>query len=117
MPDKFNIANLINLAKSTPLKAKIKAVFVILLCLTIIILTCIVRMQFSLNARNAVTIDDQEEKIAELMDKRGKLTLTQLSHHFPEVSQMTLRRDLLVLEQEGRLIRIGGGAMSVKEVQ
>lgn len=60
---------------------------------------------------------DRIEKIAELMDKRGKLSLKQLSTHFPDVSQMTLRRDLLILEKEGRLIRIGGGAMSVKEVQ
>lgn len=57
------------------------------------------------------------EKIAALLDKRGKLSLQQLSTHFPEVSQMTLRRDLLALETEGRIIRIGGGAMSVKEVQ
>ncbi len=57
------------------------------------------------------------EEIAELLDKRGKLTLEQLDDYFPRVSQMTLRRDLLLLEQEGRIIRVRGGAMSVKEVQ
>ena len=57
------------------------------------------------------------EEIAELMDKRGKLTLKQLDSFFPDVSQMTLRRDLLQLEQAGRIIRVRGGAMSVKEVQ
>ncbi len=57
------------------------------------------------------------EKIAELLDKRGKLTLEQLEEYFPRVSQMTLRRDLFQLEEEGRIIRIRGGAMSVKEVQ
>ena len=57
------------------------------------------------------------EEIAELLDKRGKLTLEQLDEHFPNVSQMTIRRDLLQLEQEGRVIRVRGGAMSVKEVQ
>lgn len=60
---------------------------------------------------------DRIEAIAELLDKRGKLTLTQLGMFFPNVSQMTLRRDLLQLEQGGRIIRVRGGAMSVKEVQ
>ena len=40
-------------------------------------------------------------EIAELLDKRGKLTLEQLAEYFPGVSQMTLRRDLLQLEKEG----------------
>ena len=37
---------------------------------------------------------DRVEEIAELLDKRGKLTLEQLDDYFPHVSQMTLRRDL-----------------------
>ena len=57
------------------------------------------------------------EEIAELLDKRGKLTLEQLEEYFPNVSQMTLRRDLFQLEEEGKIIRVRGGAMSVKEVQ
>ena len=60
---------------------------------------------------------DRIEEIADLLDKRGKLTLEQLDGFFPHVSQMTLRRDLLQLEQAGRIIRVRGGAMSVKEVQ
>lgn len=57
------------------------------------------------------------ELIAELLDKRGKLTLEQLEIAFPSVSQMTLRRDLQQLEADGRIIRVRGGAMSVKEIQ
>ena len=57
------------------------------------------------------------EEVAELLDKRGKMTLEQLEEAFPDVSQMTLRRDLSQLEEDGRVIRIRGGAMSVKEVQ
>lgn len=60
---------------------------------------------------------DRIEEIAELLDKRGRLTLEQLDEYFPNVSQMTLRRDMLQLEQAGRIIRVRGGAMSVKEVQ
>ena len=57
------------------------------------------------------------EEIAEILDKRGKMSLEQLEESFPSVSQMTLRRDLCQLEKDGRVIRIRGGAMSVKEVQ
>ena len=57
------------------------------------------------------------EEIAEILDKRGKMTLEQLEKEFPNVSQMTLRRDLYKLEEDKRIIRIRGGAMSVKEVQ
>ena len=57
------------------------------------------------------------EEIAEILDKRGKMTLEQLEEVFPSVSQMTLRRDLFKLEEDGRIIRVRGGAMSVKEVQ
>ena len=56
-------------------------------------------------------------EIAELLDKRGKLSLEQLEEYFPNVSQMTLRRDLFQLEEEGKIIRVRGGAMSVREVQ
>ena len=57
------------------------------------------------------------EKIADLIDKRGKVSLKQLTDYFPRVSQMTLRRDLLTLEEQGKIIRVRGGAMSVKDVQ
>ena len=57
------------------------------------------------------------EEIAEILDKRGRMTLEQLEEVFPNVSQMTLRRDLFQLEEDGRVIRIRSGAMSVKEVQ
>ena len=57
------------------------------------------------------------EEIADLIDKRGKMSLTQLEEFFPHTSPMTLRRDLLFLEQAGKVIRVRGGAMSVKDVQ
>lgn len=56
-------------------------------------------------------------EIADLLDRRGKMTLEQLAEQFPNVSQMTLRRDLAQLECENRIIRIRGGAMSVREVE
>jgi DeoR family transcriptional regulator of aga operon len=61
--------------------------------------------------------NDRIEAIAELLDKRGKLSLKQLNSYFPNVSEMTLRRDLLVLEKGNRVVRIRGGAMSVNEIK
>ena len=60
---------------------------------------------------------DRISEIAELIDKRGKLSLKQLGEYFPNVSLMTLRRDLFLLEEQGKIIRVRGGAMSVKDVQ
>ncbi len=60
---------------------------------------------------------DRIAEIAELLDKRGKLSLKQLEEYFPGVSQMTLRRDLFQLELDGKIIRVRGGAMSVREVE
>ena len=57
---------------------------------------------------------DRISEIAELLDKRGRMTFDQLEEHFPNVSQMTLRRDLFQLEEEGKVIRVRGGAMSVR---
>ena len=57
------------------------------------------------------------EQIAALIDKRGLLTLPQLAEFFPKVSEMTLRRDLFQLEAEGRIVRVRGGAKSIKDLQ
>lgn len=57
------------------------------------------------------------EEIARTLEKNGKMSLEELGAQFPDVSDMTLRRDLLQLEQERRVIRVRGGAMSVLEVQ
>ena len=57
------------------------------------------------------------EKIAELVDKRGVISLSEIGEFFPKVSEMTLRRDLLALEEEGCIVRVRGGAKSVKDLQ
>lgn len=60
---------------------------------------------------------DRISEIESLINKRGKLSLKSLSENFPHVSQMTLRRDLLALEKDGKIIRVRGGAMSVQDAQ
>lgn len=51
--------------------------------------------------------------LKEFIDKNGKITLKELAVAFPDVSAMTLRRDLARLEQNNDVIRIPGGAVSV----
>lgn len=61
--------------------------------------------------------NERIEEIANLLDQRGKLSLRELNTFFPNVSEMTLRRDLLYLEKKDRVVRIRGGAMSVNEIK
>ena len=59
---------------------------------------------------------DRLPTIKEFIDKNGKVTLHELECAFPNVSSMTLRRDLNRLEEENSIIRISGGAISVNTV-
>ena len=59
---------------------------------------------------------DRIEVIRELVRKEGRVTLDALTERFPAVSTMTLRRDLMFLENRGEVIRVRGGAVSVAEL-
>ena len=62
-------------------------------------------------------MNDRQQQILTIMeDGKGEVQLQELKHRFPDVSTMTLRRDLINLENEGYLIRTYGGAVSVKKV-
>ncbi len=54
--------------------------------------------------------------LKEFIDKNGKVTLKELENAFPNVSSMTLRRDLNRLEEGNAVLRISGGAISVNTV-
>jgi len=58
----------------------------------------------------------RQHQILQLIEQKGEIQLQQLKEMFPEVSMMTLRRDLISLENSGHLIRTYGGAVSVKKV-
>ena len=49
---------------------------------------------------------DRLLSIKEFIDKNGKVSLHELECAFPNVSSMTLRRDLNRLEEENSIIRI-----------
>lgn len=56
------------------------------------------------------------QEIKEFIDKNGKVSFHELENAFPGVSTMTLRRDLIKLEENNAVLRISGGAISVDTV-
>ncbi|MBQ4098054.1 MAG: DeoR/GlpR transcriptional regulator [Clostridia bacterium] len=54
--------------------------------------------------------------LKEFIDKNGRVTLHELECAFPNVSSMTLRRDLTRLEEQNAVLKIPGGAISVDSV-
>ncbi len=59
-----------------------------------------------------MSINERLERIIELIDEHGFLTVSELSK-LCDVSEMTIRRDLDRLEKEGRIRRTFGGAASL----
>lgn len=57
---------------------------------------------------------DRREKIIEYLRKNNVVMLKELEAMFPNVSAMTLRRDLAFFENLGEAVRIRGGARYVK---
>ena len=60
---------------------------------------------------------DRINKIRSLIEAQGRISLDELTERFKSFSSMTLRRDLIFLEEQGEIIRVRGGAISVKEFQ
>ena len=59
--------------------------------------------------------NERQEQILGLLNDRGEIRISDLKNVFPQVSVMTLRRDLSTLENRGFLIRTHGGAVSLKK--
>ncbi|MBR2847104.1 MAG: DeoR/GlpR transcriptional regulator [Clostridia bacterium] len=59
---------------------------------------------------------DRIEKINDYIQEKGEVKLTELEMFIPDVSTMTLRRDLELLEHRGDIIRIRGGARSISSI-
>lgn len=58
----------------------------------------------------------RRKQIVELVNQYGYLSFLQLKEYFQNVSEMTLRTDLKVMDQEKKIVRIHGGAKSVRQV-
>ena len=55
-----------------------------------------------------------QEKIKEFIEEKNVVTIKQLQALFPDVSLMTIHRDLDALVEEGSVVKFRGGAKSVR---
>ncbi len=56
----------------------------------------------------------RQEQIREYIEEKNVVTIKELQALFPEVSLMTIHRDLDALERNGRVVKFRGGAKSVR---
>ena len=61
--------------------------------------------------KNRQEVDKRHTDILEMVRKRGEVRVEEITHAF-QISAMTVRRDLKLLEEEGLLVRTHGGAMT-----
>lgn len=62
------------------------------------------------------SMEIRRNAIVELINEHGTVSFSQLKNAFPNVSEMTLRTDLKLLDEAKRIVRIHGGAKSVQVV-
>lgn len=62
------------------------------------------------------SMETRRNAIVELINEKGTISFSQLKEAFPNVSEMTLRTDLKILDEARRILRIHGGARSVQVV-
>ena len=58
-------------------------------------------------------MNERQEKIKAIISENGEVKLSELESLFPDVSSMTLRRDLEKLEVQGEIVRTRSGAKSI----
>ena len=59
---------------------------------------------------NKLKLDDRRQKILDILHQNGKVSVAAISRELG-TTPVTIRSDLTVLEQEGHLIRVQGGAV------
>ena len=61
-------------------------------------------------------LNERRDRIVETVNRQGVISFGDLAVMFPDVSDMTLRKDLRSLDEDGRIVRIHGGARSLNNV-
>ena len=61
-----------------------------------------------------MALEERRERIVDLVNAEGSVSFSQLKKAFPSVSEMTLRTDLKALDEARRIVRVHGGAKSVR---
>jgi len=58
-------------------------------------------------------MNDRQQKIHHIINEKGEAKLSELENLFPDISTMTIRRDLEKLESLGEIVRTRSGAKSI----
>lgn len=58
-------------------------------------------------------MEDRRNRVFDIIEQKGEVSIKELETLFPEYSSMTMRRDLDFLEGEGKIVKIKGGAKSI----
>ncbi|MBR5543453.1 MAG: DeoR/GlpR transcriptional regulator [Oscillospiraceae bacterium] len=61
-------------------------------------------------------MNDRRKLIDNYIQEHNEVTLSSLRELVPDVSEMTIRRDLEALEAKGKILRVHGGARSLKAI-
>ncbi|MBQ7160409.1 MAG: DeoR/GlpR transcriptional regulator [Clostridia bacterium] len=64
--------------------------------------------------KTEMKITARREQVREMLGKKPFISLEELIEAFPDVSSMTLRRDIEYFEKHGEAIKVRGGARSMK---
>ena len=59
-------------------------------------------------------MNKRQEQIVEIVERENTLSFSALKAYFPDISDITLRRDLAALHAEKRLVRLHGGVKSIQ---
>ncbi len=59
-------------------------------------------------------MNKRQEQIVEIVERESTLSFAALKAYFPDISDITLRRDLSALQAEKRVIRVHGGVKSIQ---
>ena len=62
------------------------------------------------------SMEARRNAIVELINEKGTVSFSQIKDAFSNVSEMTLRTDLKILDEAKRILRIHGGAKSVQVI-
>ena len=60
------------------------------------------------------TMEQRRKQLLQWINEKGEVRFAELKAKFPHVSEMTLRTDLKMLDEEKKILRVHGGARSVQ---
>lgn len=61
-------------------------------------------------------MEKRRQALVDMINQLGEVSMTQLRGVFPDVSEVTLRKDLKFLDGEKKIVRIHGGAKSIQGI-